>query len=212
MPALKSNGKCKRGSRSENNEDTYYARNVVARREYQLQYNRVRRATRRKLSKADLAALRENKLQEVEGTRPIFDNTICCRDGAIDPHRSTGMKSREDKELQYLQRRKVALSDEYAYRSDPNAWVSKYMKELSGRIDSELRDIRLYFKEAPDARDSAYWMEAVHGSRRMIALHHQERELIEQGSDIPLLAFQSRMSIPYGNRVNRREFRRLYGF
>lgn len=129
-----------------------------------------------------------------------FHNTICCRDGALDPHRTAGMKSREDKEVQYLQKRKVALSDEYAYRSDPNAWLPKYTRELSSRIASELQDIRLYFNEAPDARNSAYWMEAVHGSRRMIALYHQEKELTEQGPDIPLLAFQSRMSIPYGNR------------
>ncbi|KAK7684486.1 hypothetical protein QCA50_005664 [Cerrena zonata] len=200
------------GSDSENKKDTYYARNTAARRKYQVQYNQVQRLTRRKVGKVNLAALRETKWQELKGTRPVFNNTICCRGGALDPDRSIDMKTREDKVIKYLQGWKVSLSDKYAYRSDPNGWVSKYVEELSCRIDAELRDVLLYLDQPSDVQGSAKWMEVVHGSRRMIALHHQERELILQGLDIPLLAFQSCVSIPYGNRVNRREFRRLYGF
>lgn len=110
------------------------------------------------------------------------------------------MKCREDKALQYLQKVKVSLSDDYSYRRDSNGWVGKYVEELTWRINSELQDIQLFLEQRSDTRGSQNWQEVVHSSRRMIALHHQERELIQQGPDIPLLAFRSRRSIPYGNR------------
>lgn len=44
--------------------------NLEARRQYQVKYNRVKRATRRKLSKAGLDALRDRKRREVDGDLP----------------------------------------------------------------------------------------------------------------------------------------------
>ncbi|KAK7691282.1 hypothetical protein QCA50_004675 [Cerrena zonata] len=49
---------------------SYYARNTKARQEYQIQYNQVRRATRRKLGKAALEILRKQKRDEIEGNLP----------------------------------------------------------------------------------------------------------------------------------------------
>lgn len=46
------------------------SRNAVARREYQVKYNRVRRLTRRKLGKVKLAALRETRWKELKGLLP----------------------------------------------------------------------------------------------------------------------------------------------
>ena len=129
-----------------------------------------------------------------------FTNTMSCRDGRIDPDRSLHMQKREEAVLTYLQKRKAALSDEYAYRIDPNAWVTKYTDELKWRMECETGDVKLYMQDATNVKGSADWVEVVHGSRRMIALHHQESELIQQGIDIPLLAFQSNASIARGNR------------
>lgn len=114
----------------------------------------------------------------------------------MDPQRSDEMKKREDSVLSYLQRRKVDYSDKYAYRNDPNAWIEKYVDELTQRIDCEASDIHLYLKDPSVTSSNRF--EVIHGSRRMIALHHQERELILQGIEMPSLAFEENASIAQG--------------
>lgn len=47
-------------------------RNAIARRQYQVQYNKIQRMTRRKLGKVQLAALREKKWQELKGLTPYI--------------------------------------------------------------------------------------------------------------------------------------------
>lgn len=47
-----------------------YRRNVEARRQYQVNYNQVKRVTRRKLAKSDLHKLQERKRQELCGAIP----------------------------------------------------------------------------------------------------------------------------------------------
>ena len=126
----------------------------------------------------------------------IFTNTICRRDSAKDPQRSEQMKERENSVLNYLKRRKAEYTDKYAYRNDPNAWIEKYVGELTERIECETGDIRLFLKD-PSVTPSNL-LEVVHGSRRMIALHHQERELILQGVEIPSVAFEAKASIAQG--------------
>ena len=46
------------------------SRNAEARREYQIQYNKIRRVTRRKVGKKELLKMRENKREELEGKVP----------------------------------------------------------------------------------------------------------------------------------------------
>ena len=106
------------------------------------------------------------------------------------------MKKREDSVVSYLQRRKAEYSNKYASRNDPNAWVEKYVEELTQRIDCEAEDIHLYLKDTSVVFSDRF--EVVHGSRRMIALHHQERELIQQGIEVPSLAFEANVSIACG--------------
>lgn len=90
----------------------------------------------------------------------------------MDPERSDEMKKREDSVLSYLKRRKAEYSDQYKYRNNPNTWVEKYVDELTQRIDCEAGDVHLYLKD-PSVNFSNQ-AAVVHGSRHMIALHHQK--------------------------------------
>ncbi|KAK7677664.1 hypothetical protein QCA50_019355 [Cerrena zonata] len=201
MPTPRQKGRRARqqsSSESEVNNSSYYARNITARRQYQVQYNRVQRVTRRKVGKAQLAALQEKKRQELNGVRSVFKNTLYRKDGALDPDRSTCMTYREGITVKYMQFRRTSLSDEFSGQNDPNGWINEYMSELVQHNDIELREIRRYLKVTSDVKGSSDWNEMVHGARRLIAVCHQEKELIMQGIDIPLLAWQSNASIAQG--------------
>lgn len=128
----------------------------------------------------------------------LFKNTICRKDGALDPDRTPRMIYREDLTVKYCQFLRLSFADEHALRDDPDAWIEEYLEELASQIELELRAALRYIEVTSEVKGSAEWNEMVHGWRRLIALRHQERELIKQGLDIPLLARQSNASIAQG--------------
>lgn len=123
---------------------------------------------------------------------------MCRKDSAMDPDRSKHMAYCEGLTVKYLLFLRTSISDEYAYRSDPNTWIDEYVAEITSLNECDLRDARRYLDETSEPKGSSEWFERVHGWRRLIALRHQERELILQGLDIPLLARQSNTSIAQG--------------
>ncbi|KAA1479942.1 hypothetical protein DENSPDRAFT_789704 [Dentipellis sp. KUC8613] len=52
----------------------------------------------------------------------------------------------------------------------------------------------------------------LHAHRRIIAAYHQEIEFCSQGDDVYRWAAEDRAVIWAGAFVNRREFRKIYGF
>lgn len=108
------------------------------------------------------------------------------------------MAWREGVTVKYLQWYKSSLPNEYADQCNPGGWLKEYVDELTDQINIELRSIHQYFERTSDVKDSPDWTEMVHSTRRLIALRHQERELITQGINIPLLALQSNMTIGQG--------------
>lgn len=52
----------------------FFARNADARRQYQVQYNKLHRVSRRKMSKQDLQELRQRKQAEIEGRIPYVSS------------------------------------------------------------------------------------------------------------------------------------------
>lgn len=159
---------------------------------------------------------------------------MCCKDGSIDPDRTASMKEHEEELLHNLQKHRTTLADEYALRDNPSGWVDEYISDLTGAIESHLLDTRRFIEKNTSIKNSEFWDQKVHGERRLIGLFHQERELIKQGLDVPLLALEANASILHGNRyvqliltcslctdgnsftypgrVNKREFRKVYGF
>ena len=125
---------------------------------------------------------------------------MCCRDGSQDPDRTERMRKREDQMVVYLQNERSRLSNEIPDEGIPDNWVNAYREMLTDMIESNVRDIRRYMSRTTDSSDSLTWKETVHVARRSIALLHQEEELISQGLDYSLLAYQADMSIPHGNR------------
>ncbi|KAK7691281.1 hypothetical protein QCA50_004674 [Cerrena zonata] len=59
---------------------------------------------------------------------------------------------------------------------------------------------------------SVRYIDMVHGQRRLAAIMHQEIHLLQQGVDAFQYARQRRELVLDGYCVNKREFRRLYGF
>lgn len=127
-----------------------------------------------------------------------FKNTMCRKDGATDTDRSQHMAYCEGLTVKYLQFLRTSISDKYAYQSDPNMWINEYVAEIVSLNELDLRDARQYLAGTSEPKGSSEWFEMIHGWRRLIALRHQERELILQGLDIPLLARQSNTSIAQG--------------
>ena len=125
---------------------------------------------------------------------------MCCRDGSIDPDRTADMKQHEEQLLLNLQNHRSTLADEHALRDDPNGWLDEYISDLTGAIQSHLRDVRRFMERNTDIKGSLVWDVTVHGERRLIGLFHQEVELIKQGLDVPLLALEEKASIIHGNR------------
>ena len=99
-----------------------------------------------------------------------------------------------------MQRHRTWLADKYAIRSDPTRWVDEYVTDLTDTIKTHLLDNRTFMESNSGIKGSATWCETIHRARRLIAMFHQERELIQQGLDIPLLALESDRSIAGGNR------------
>ncbi|KAK7683364.1 hypothetical protein QCA50_013626 [Cerrena zonata] len=173
----------------------YYARNKTARREYQIQYNRVRRATRCKLSKKDLETMRQRKRNETDGTTRVFENSICRRSGERDPEYTKEMANDEKLLLDDLTQLRVHMSNEYLREhrdADDDGWIPTYTKQVEVQLQVEacwgLRMPELH-------REGKVPKEDIHALRRRVAILHQERGSIVCG---------------YG--VNKTEFRRLYGF
>ena len=125
---------------------------------------------------------------------------MCCRDGSIDADRTESMKQHEGKMVLYMQRHRTMLSDQYALRDDPSRWVDEYVADLADTIKSHLADNRTFMEKNQHMKGSMLWNETIHRSRRLIALFHQEKELIKQGLEIPHLALESNVSIAGGNR------------
>ena len=92
------------------------------------------------------------------------------------------------------------LADEYALRTDPSRWVDEYITDLTDTIKTHLLDNRTFMEKNNNIKGSLVWHETIHRARRLIGMFHQERELITQGLDIPLLALESNVSIAGGNR------------
>ncbi|KAK7683802.1 hypothetical protein QCA50_013178 [Cerrena zonata] len=190
----------------------YYTRNSEARREYQVRYNRVKRATRRKLSKGDLEALKEKIRHEVNGTIRIFENHICRKSGVLDSEYTADMVDDELHLIEDLQDSRVSESSSY-FREHPDAdedgWIPTYTNQMEKRLLKEAewgrRTAHLH-KEGKESR------EHVHAMRRRVAIIHQEIYLLRQGLEVPTLAVDANASVACGYGVNKTEFRRRYGF
>ena len=125
---------------------------------------------------------------------------MCCRDESIDPDRTDSMKQHESKMVLYMQRHRSMLADQYALRPDPSRWVDEYVTDLTDTIKTHLLDNRTFMEKNLSIKGSTTWCETLHRARRLIGLFHQEKELIMQGLDIPLLALETNRSIAGGNR------------
>ena len=92
------------------------------------------------------------------------------------------------------------LADEHALRDDPSGWIVEYVADLTDTIKTHLLDNRTFMEKNDNIKGSQIWDETTHRARRLIGMFHQERELIQQGLEIPHLALESNMSIAGGNR------------
>ncbi|KAK7689642.1 hypothetical protein QCA50_007435 [Cerrena zonata] len=194
--------------------DSYYAQHAEARREYQKRYNRIKRATRRKLSKTDLEALQKRKADELDGNLPVFENRVCRRGVGRDPERTDEMEVAERKLVEDFTSRRFTIAEEHSRLSwlVEDDWIESYTKELSMLRDIELSSARTWLYFNSDDKGTHEWKKEVHARRRIVAIYHQEIDLYRQGPEVPLLALQSNELISEGYRVNKMEFRRIYRF
>ncbi|KAK7685837.1 hypothetical protein QCA50_011183 [Cerrena zonata] len=213
MPSTRKR-KSKAACKCNNESESYYAKNTEARRQYQNRYNKIRRLTRRKLSKHELEALRQRKADELDGVLPVFENRICRRGAGRDPECTDKMEAAERKLSEELTSLKFQLAEQYARIPcfTKENWVDAYVKELQVLRKGELSRAWRWMRFNDELKGTHEWKLEVHSRRRTVAIYHQEIHLYEQGAHIPLLASRFKELVSGGCCVNKTEFRRVYRF
>ncbi|EPQ50189.1 hypothetical protein GLOTRDRAFT_134177 [Gloeophyllum trabeum ATCC 11539] len=178
---------------------SYYRRHREARQAYQRQYNQIHRVGRRKCGKAARKAAQDARRKEKTRKIQYVEDGIAVKSTAEDPEITSEMEAAE--RLVYRDYLYKITNLEEQYKDE---WLERYMDYLDECLFRRLEQAKA---ELPTADPGT-----IHGHRRIIATYHQEIFLRGQGFDAYAQACHDRKLITDGRAVNKREFKRIYGF
>lgn len=110
----------------------------------------------------------------------------------MDPERTAAMKKEEGQvivDLNAIRARMCFLYERDGYEH-PSVWIEPYLKDVQGSLDVELMWIRRWMLANVSIKGSPGWKEKVHARRRIIAIYHQEINLLQQGAEVPWMALE----------------------
>ncbi|KAI0062048.1 hypothetical protein BV25DRAFT_1916343 [Artomyces pyxidatus] len=186
---------------------TYYERNKDRLKLSQKNRNEVKRAAgRRKVSKHQRKNTENAARLAQEGSPRVYHTAIVYASRERDPERTPEMEEAEQELLDKLSDLEVAARQEGA----DSDWVGLYVEKLRPLLSDQLEIARAAMDEV--CMDLARRGQFIHGHRRLVAIIHQDIELLGQGQDASRMASEDRATVMGGCRINKIVFRRLFGF
>ncbi|KAI0045475.1 hypothetical protein FA95DRAFT_1607656 [Auriscalpium vulgare] len=179
-----------------------YMRHRDKRLEYQQFYNSIKRASRRKVSKAQrLHTEHARKVARHYHLPPPYRSKIASILKDEDSQRTPQMRRLEDE----VWRDWTALREDLMATLKDN-WMPRYIEEVHAAINEQLGHVQTL-------RDSGLASEKkIHAHRRFIAGLHQEIEIIQCGLDVYEASVFADVFIFGGRSVRKAYFRQVYGF
>lgn len=161
----------------------------------------------------------------------VFENRICCKSKEYDPERTQPMADDQEKLMEELEQLKKAARQECLSHS-PCPQVAEWLPVYSRWIDRKLCDeveLGLQYTSEYKEHRNVRLRELLHAARRRTAILHQQLDLLQQGAEAYDTAVDYLEMVGGGRRyvpctfrycrilttllrVNKIEFRRLYGF